>query len=216
MSLMPESLLTLDGLGRRFGEAWVFQALDWKLSAGKIALVTGPNGSGKTTLFKVLTTLLTPSAGDASVDGFSVKGEPGEVRKRIAWVPATDGGFFPRLTGRENLRFHASLLGLGRREADARMSDLAGAETLRRSLDTPYFLGSAGMRQMLHIARGWLSRPRLLILDEPTRSLDGQTKAEVLELMSGLADGASVLLSSHSPEEWQELSGSVLSLGGTA
>lgn len=202
---MPQPLLTLDRLGRRFGDRWIFQSLNWEVQEGEIAVLTGPNGSGKTTLLKVLSTLLLPTEGDARLGGQSLLKSARNVRRIIGWVPSTDGGFFPRLTGRENLRIHASLRGISRAKLEARLDEIGPLSALRRALDTPYCLSSAGMRQILHIARAWLPAPAILFLDEPTRSLDPETRAEVASLLRTAASTSAVLLSTHTESDWEGL-----------
>lgn len=212
---MPQPLLTLEKLGRRFGDRWIFRSLDWEVRAGDIGVLTGPNGSGKTTLLRVLATLLEPSEGNARIGGASLGGSIRDVRSAIGWVPAMEGGFFARLTGRENLRLHAYLRGLGRGEMENRLATLGRLPTLDGALTTPYCLSSAGMRQILHIARAWLSAPSLLLLDEPTRSLDKETRREVAHLLGAIGETSAVLLSSHTESDWEGPAVKRFSLGGS-
>ncbi len=216
MKDMPPPLLVLDNLGRRFGDRWIFRDLGWEVFAGEIAVLAGPNGSGKTTLLKVLSTLLSPSEGDARLSGKSLKDSPSGIRRLIGYVPSTDGGFFSRLTGWENLRLHASLRGMGRIEMDRRLGEMGTLRTLKRALDTPYFLSSAGMRQVLHIARAWLASPAVLFLDEPTRSLDPETRSEIAVVLRAVSARSAVLLSSHTESDWDGISTRTFRLGGEA
>ncbi len=216
MKPMPQPLLTLDNLGRRFADRWIFQSLNWEIREGEIAVLTGPNGSGKTTLLKVLATLLTPSEGDAVVGGKSLLRSAKGVRRAIGWVPATDGGFFSRLCGRENLLLHAYLRNIGRKEFNRRLGEIEKLPTLNRALSTPYCVCSAGMKQTLHIARAWLGHPAVLLLDEPTRSLDKQTRSEIGHLLTQVGQKSAVLLSSHTESDWEGVPAKKFELGGHA
>lgn len=194
-------LLHLDQLGRRFGDKWAFRSLSFSADAGQIVAVVGPNGAGKTTLLKVLGTLLTPSEGQARVNGFCVTRQAKLVRGSIAWVPATERGFFPRLTGLQNLRFHAKVARASTRHVDRFVEQWGNVPLIRQTLETPYHLGSAGMRQALHLSRALLSDPKVLLLDEPTRSLDVESRAMVWEWLKKVRPDRVVLVASHSAEE---------------
>ncbi len=198
-------LLRLEGLGRCFQERWVFRSLSLEANRGDIVALSGANGSGKTTLLRVLATLLTPSEGDGAVNGHSLVGAPTQVRRRIGWVPASEGGFFPRLNGHENLRFHGYLNKLSRKEFEGQLEQFPKLATLTAALKTPYYLCSAGMRQSLHLARVAMTKPEVFLLDEPTRSLDATTREEIWNLLKSAAGNSVVLLASHSEKECETL-----------
>lgn len=171
--------------------------VDLRVDRGEVVGLVGPNGAGKSTLFRIVATLLEPSAGLVTVDGSDVMADPPAVRRRIGLMLEGDRGFYARLTGRQNLEFFGAMIGL---EPEAAA---AIAEKLMRDLDLVgrdrrVFGYSAGMRVRLALARAMLGSPDLLLLDEPTRSLDPDASVEVLRLVRDMAgSGAAVLMSSH-------------------
>lgn len=205
MPTTSDAHLTLDRVGRRFGDRWIFRGVSLEARSGECVALAGPNGSGKTTLLRVLATLLTADEGEGTVCGQSLNLNPRRARRFLAYLPATERGFFPRLTGRENLFLHGYLRGLGRATIETRLAELAEVGAFGETLGAPFFLASSGMRQLLHLARVALARPALYLLDEPTRSLDSATAPVVRTFIRRLAVDSVVVLASHSEEECREL-----------
>jgi ABC-2 type transport system ATP-binding protein len=171
------------------------------VAPGEVVGLVGPNGAGKTTLLKIIATLLEPTRGRVEVDGYDVVRQPHRVRGRIGLVLAEDRGMYWRLSGQANLEFFGVLAGLPRDVARGRATelleqlDLAGRDKL-------LFGYSSGMRARLNIARALLAEPPLLVLDEPTRSLDPLASGLLGDLLRELASGGrAVLLSSHRLDE---------------
>ena len=150
----------------------VLDGVDLAVRRGEIFGLLGPNGAGKTTLMKVLSGLLLPGGGRALVAGFDVVEESLEVRKRIGLVHGDERTFFWRLSVAENLRFYATLYRIPRREADDRIKRLLDLVGLTDASDTRMDRFSTGMKQRAAIARGLLNDPEILLMDEPTRTLD--------------------------------------------
>ena len=171
------------------------------VAAGEIVGLVGPNGAGKTTLIKHIAGLLDPSRGSVTVDGFDVGTDPLAVKRRLGLVLGDERGVYWRLDGRWNLEFFGVLAGLPRPVARER----AGAALEQVGLahrDRLTFGYSSGMRGALNIARALVPDPPLLVLDEPTRSLDPLAAIEVNALLRRLADdGKAILLSSHRLDE---------------
>ena len=193
----PPRLLRL--LSRVASQRTVQALTDVSLSAGRGEVVglVGANGAGKTTLLHIIAGLLEPSSGSVRVDGFDVVADSLEARRRLGLVIADDRGFYWRLTGMENLTLFGVLAGLPREEARARADELMRQADLARR-DRMVFGYSSGMITRLHVARALIANPPLLLLDEPTRSLDPLVSLEVGRLVRRLADeGHAVLLSSH-------------------
>jgi ABC-2 type transport system ATP-binding protein len=179
--------------------------LDLHVDAGEIVGLVGPNGAGKTTLIKIVSTLLTPSGGRVTVDGFDTVSAPLEVRRRLGLVLADDRSIYWRLSGRNNLEFFGAMYGLSRMEALRRSAELMERVGLDHR-DKLVFGYSSGMRARLSIARALLHRPPLLLLDEPTRALDPLATNDVGVLLRDLAgEGTAVLLSSHRIDELEQV-----------
>ncbi len=170
-----------------------------KVERGEVFGFLGPNGAGKTTLLKVLATILLPSEGRALVAGADLLKEPGKVRAAVGLATGEERGAYWRISGRENLEFFAGLLGLSpraaRQRADATL-ELVDLLPNARELVGRY---STGMRQRLALARALLADPSVLLLDEPTRSLDVLGAERVLAVIERLAreEGKTVLLATH-------------------
>jgi ABC-2 type transport system ATP-binding protein len=175
---------------------------------GEIFGLVGANGAGKTTLLKILSTVLLPDRGTVLVDGIDVVAHPADVRTRLAVVPADERALFWRVSATENVRLFASLYGLrgaARDEAVERALDLVGLSSVGRQLVGSF---SSGMRQRTLIARALVTRPPILILDEPTRSLDPVTARELRRFIRDVLCnqlGATIVLATHSTEEALQL-----------
>ena len=188
--------------------------VSFTVGPGEIVGLVGPNGAGKTTLIKILGTLLQPTTGRASVGGFDVVERPHEVRRRLGLVLADDRGLYWRMTGRQNLEFFGVVAGLTRADARRRAQELLDALELSDA-DKLVFGYSTGMRARLNIARSLVADAGLLVLDEPTRSLDPLATAHVAELLQDLAgQGRSILLASHRLDEVTTLCARVVVLVG--
>ncbi|HUP14436.1 MAG TPA: ABC transporter ATP-binding protein [Acidimicrobiia bacterium] len=185
-------------LTKQYGETKVVNTLDLRTSPGEVFGLLGPNGAGKTTTILMLLGMVEPTSGDIEVLGLDPARNPLAVKSRVGYLPDAVG-FYPDLTGRENLRFTAELNRLSRGEADRRIDSLLVDVGLVDSGDRPVGVYSRGMKQRLGIADALIKRPEILILDEPTTAIDPEGVAEILGLISRLAkdEGVTILLSSH-------------------
>ncbi len=188
---------------------WVTAVEDTSLQIkeGEFFGLLGPNGAGKTTLIKLLCCLILPNSGTAQVFGYDIQKEERAVRKLVGLVSAEERSFFWRLTARENLEFYASLYHLSRQEIKERTEELLNLVGLTGEGDIRFQNYSTGMRQKLAIARGLLSHPRVLFVDEPTRSLDPVSAQAVRHLLKEkvVAEGKTVVLSTHNMSEAEQL-----------
>jgi ABC-2 type transport system ATP-binding protein len=172
--------------------------ISFSIREGELFGLLGPNGAGKTTTIKLLTTLLLPTSGRATVLGFDVATQTREVRRRIGYVFGGERGLYDRLTGLENLKYFADVYRVEPRAKAARIAELLELVGLTGREDERVEGYSRGMRQRLHIARGLLHDPPVVFLDEPTIGLDPVGARELRAVIGDLtAAGKAVLLTTH-------------------
>ena len=190
-------------MGReRSGETRALDDISLSVASGKVLVLLGPNGSGKTTTLKLVSTMLLPDAGRVLVDGADTRTQPDQVRKHVGFAVATERSFFPRLSARENLDFFAALDDVPRPARARRIQVLLERAGLVEAADTLVMKFSSGMYQRLGIARALIKQPSILLLDEPTRSLDPAAAMHFWNLVRELAaHGSTVMLATHSFSE---------------
>jgi ABC-2 type transport system ATP-binding protein len=190
-------------MGReRSGETRALQDLSLTVQHGKVLVLLGPNGSGKTTTLKLVSTMLLPDAGRVLVEGADTTKQPEQVRRHVGFAVAGERSFFPRLSARENLDFFAALEEVPRKLRPERIDAMLERTGLQDAADTLVMKFSSGMYQRLGIARALIKQPSVILLDEPTRSLDPASAARFWNLVRGLPDqGATVILATHSFNE---------------
>jgi len=196
--LDPVSRLTVPAL----------RGISFELNQGEVLALVGANGAGKSTLLRILTTLLLPTHGRAQVCGFDVAREPAKVRPQIGYHTGADACFYSRLSARENLVLFAALNNLSAHEASRRIAELSGPFGLGALLDRQVRTLSTGNIHRLGLARAMLHRPSVLLLDEPTRSLDPLSAAEfrrfLLHQIVGV-HGTTLIFASHTLTEVEQL-----------
>jgi ABC-2 type transport system ATP-binding protein len=197
----PNAIETFD-LTRKFGEMTAVDHINLRIHHGSIFGLLGPNGAGKSTAIKMLTTLLPPTSGTATVAGFDIVRTPQEVRRRIGYVPqilSADGG----LTGYENLKLSARLYGIPGDVRKQRIADALSFMGLQDAADKLVKNYSGGMIRRLEVAQAMLHRPAVLVLDEPTVGLDPIARQTVWERLLELRRDfeMTVLLTTHAMEE---------------
>lgn len=175
---------------------------------GELFGLIGPNGAGKTTLVKMLATLLWPTSGRALIKGLDTQRHENMVKSNIGFVSGEERSFYWRLTGRQNLRFFASLGNLFGAERERRIQEVLERLDLAEAADNMVYSYSSGMKQKLSIARGLLINPAVLFLDEPTKSIDPVIAQRLKsfirdDLVDG--EGKTVVLTSHRLEEIEQL-----------
>ncbi len=208
-------MIRAQGLGRRFGDQWAMQDLELELERGEVFGLLGPNGAGKTTTVRMLTALIAPTTGRATVDGFDVAASPDEVRRRVGLLTETPS-LYERLSAAQNLDFFGELHGVPhgvRRERAERLLRLFDLWDRRNDLAGTF---SKGMKQKLAIARALLHEPSVLFLDEPTSGLDPEAAFVVREAIGRLKrEGRTIVLATHDLDEAERLSDRIAFLRGT-
>ncbi|MEW6570515.1 MAG: ABC transporter ATP-binding protein [Nitrospirota bacterium] len=179
-----------------------------EIQAGEIFGLLGPNGAGKTTLIKILATLITPDSGSGTICGYDIFRQAHDVRRVIGLVNTSERSFYWRLTGRQNLEFFATLNSLTRQSRKKRIEELLNLVRLEDMADTPFMKYSTGQKQRLAISRALLAAPRVLLMDEPTSSLDPLGALEIRkftkeELVGEY--GKTVLWCTHNLKEAEEM-----------
>lgn len=159
--------------------------LDLRVERGRVFCLLGPNGAGKTTLIKILATLVVPDEGRASVGGFDVEHHPGPVKRAVGFAINDERSFYWRLTGRQNLEFFGALHGLRGPARDRRIDEVLELTGLGGAAGQRFNAYSTGMRQMLAFARALLADADILLVDEPTRSLDPRAADTVRAFLRG-------------------------------
>ena len=193
-------------LTKRYGDRVAVDRLDLEVRAGEIFGLLGQNGAGKTTTILMLLGLTEPSGGASRVMGLDPTRHPLEVKRRVGYLPDAVG-FYGTMTGRENLRYTARLNGLRGADAEDHIDLVLEQVGLSDRADTRTETYSRGMLQRLGIADALIKDPDVLILDEPTASIDPIGVIEILELLRGLVRerGMTVLLSSHLLDQVQSV-----------
>jgi ABC-2 type transport system ATP-binding protein len=182
----------------RCGETVALKNVAFSTAGGEVLVLLGPNGSGKTTTLKLISTMLLPDGGSVRVGGFDTQRDADKVRRQVGIAVATERSFFPRLSGRENLEFFAALDEVPRRERAQRINEVLRDTGLDEQADTLVMKFSSGMYQRLGIARALVKRPGVLLLDEPTRSLDAATTGHFWATIRALAaQQTTILLATH-------------------
>lgn len=212
---MTDLALDLRGLSRTFTvrggtDRIALDSIDLSLPTSGVHGLLGPNGAGKTTLCKIASTVLLPTSGAARVLGHDVVAEAGAVRRLIGIVFGGERGLYGRLTAMENLQFWCAMHGLGVREGRRRSTELLQRLGLAdRAKDTVERF-SRGMKQRLHLARGLVSDPPLLLLDEPTVGMDPVSARDFRDLVTELrGEGRTILLTTHDMAEAEAVCDSV-------
>ncbi len=191
-----------------FRQLTALEDVNLDIRQGELFGLLGPNGAGKTTLIKILTTLLSPSSGLATVAGIDVVKQPEEVRKMINMVSGGETSGYGLLTVRENLWMFAQFYGIASKEANQRIKTLAEIVGIADRLNTKSSDLSTGLRQKMNIIRGFLTDPRILFLDEPTLGLDVGAARDVRSFVRRWMEddhGRTLLLTTHYMAEADDL-----------
>ncbi|MFM7599402.1 MAG: ATP-binding cassette domain-containing protein [Actinomycetota bacterium] len=198
-------IIVAEGLVKKFGDVVALDGLDLRVPEGTVYGLLGPNGAGKTTCVRILTTLLKPDAGAATVAGFDVVKRPNAVR-RVIGLTGQYAAVDEYLSGRENLRMFGDLYHLAPGYVKERSQELLERFDLADAADRSLRTYSGGMRRRLDLAASLIAKPRILFLDEPTTGLDPRSRIGLWEVIKDLvADGTTVLLTTQYLDEADQL-----------
>lgn len=197
-------------LTRRFGDTVAVDGIDLRIEAGEIYGFLGPNGAGKSTMLRMLTTLLKPSSGSASVAGYDIERQPEPIRLRIG-VALQEAALDPKQTGRELLDLQGRLYGLTAAERRGRLGELVELIDIGEAIDDRIGTYSGGMRRRLDLAAALVHEPEILFLDEPTTGLDPSSRVSLWDEVRRLNGelGTTIFLTTQYLEEADTLAGRV-------
>lgn len=189
-------------------EVTALENVNIQVEEGELFGLLGPNGAGKTTFIKILSTLVLPSEGSAFVNGYDVTRHEKKIKRIIGYIISEERSFYWRLTGRQNLRFFARLNNLPDHLADRKIKKLADFIGLENDMDKLFQNYSSGVKQKMAIARGMLTDPKILLLDEPTRYLDPIVTQNLRKFIKDVVVGEArktVVIATNNMPEAEEL-----------
>lgn len=199
--MTTDAAIHCEGLRKVFGELVAVDGLDLTVHRGEVFGLLGPNGSGKTTTIRMLTGLMTPSGGRATVDGVDVTEAPEQVRRRIGYM-SQRFGLYDDLTVGENMRFYASVYGLRGERRTRRLEELEEELGFGERLHQMAGTLSGGWKQRLALACATAHRPRVLFLDEPTAGVDPAARRQFWDLIYEFArQGITIMVTTHYMDE---------------
>lgn len=203
---MGNTIIRTVGLTKQYDEVTAVSGLNLEIQQGEVFGLLGPNGAGKTTTTLMLLGLTEPTSGTASIDGHDCTKDPISVKSIVGYLPDSVG-FYPELTGRENLRFTGQLNGLSSAVCEARIDALLERVGMTYAADRKTGGYSRGMKQRLGIADVLMKDPKVIIMDEPTLGIDPEGMRELIALIRELSvqDGRTILISSHQLYQIQQI-----------
>jgi len=205
---MP-SILEVQNLVKNYGDFTAVKGITFDIKEGEIFSLLGPNGAGKTTTISMLSTLYTPTSGDAIIGGHSISKDPMSVKQVIGVVPQ-ELALYEDLTAKENLVFWGQMYGLSGKALNSRVDEVLEQIGLVDKAKNRVKTYSGGMKRRVNIGVGLLHKPRLLFMDEPTVGIDPQSRCAILDTVKDLnKQGMTVLYTTHYMEEAAELSNRV-------
>lgn len=201
-----ENIIETSHLTKQYGSKTAVNDLNLSIRKGEVFGLLGPNGAGKTTTILMLLGLTEPTKGTASIAGCDCTRNPLGVKSNVGYLP-DNVGFYPDMTGRQNLRFTGRLNGLGKKELEERIDQLLERVGMTDAADKKAGTYSKGMRQRLGIADVLIKDPQVIIMDEPTLGIDPEGMRVLLNMIRELSvkDGRTVLISSHQLQQIQQV-----------
>ena len=215
MESRAKTIIRTKALSKKFGDLLAVDSVSFNIRAGEIFGFLGPNGAGKTTVINMLTTLLDPTSGSARVAGFDLLNEKEKIRESIALI-SQEGSIDGSLNGWENLKFYGMLYHIDKDVLEERIRMALDSVKLysRRNVQVKYYSG--GMKRRLELAKVFITKPKVMFLDEPTLGLDPQAREAIWERIIELRakEGVTVFLTTHYMEEAEALCDRVAIIDG--
>jgi len=203
------NILEVQNLAKNYADFQAVKGVSFSIKEGEIFSLLGPNGAGKTTTISMLSTLYSPTSGDATIDGHSVTKDPMSVRAVIGVVPQ-DLALYEELTARENLIFWGQMYNLSGKSLNTRVDEVLEQIGLTDKARKRVKTFSGGMKRRVNIGVGLLHKPKVLFMDEPTVGIDPQSRRAILDTVKDLnKQGMTLLYTTHYMEEAEELSNRV-------
>ena len=200
------TILEVHDLKKKYGEFEAVRGISFSIEAGEIFSLLGPNGAGKTTTISILSTLLEPTSGDATIGGHSIRQDAMAVRRIIGVVPQ-EIALYDTLNARENLFFWGRMYGMSGNTLAGRVDEVLQQIGLVEKANAHVQTYSGGMKRRLNIGVGLLHHPQIIFMDEPTVGIDPQSRRNILDSVKELnRQGMTVVYTTHNMEEAQELS----------
>ncbi len=203
---MPDHIIEIQELTKKYGEHIAVNSLTLSIRKGEVFGLLGPNGAGKTTTTLLLLGLTEPTSGSARINGIDCTRQPIQIKRFVGYLP-DNVGFYPDLTGRENLRITGRMNGVAEEQMEETIDRLLKRTGMLEAADKKTGTYSKGMKQRLGIADILMKDPDVLIMDEPTNGIDPEGMRELMVLIRELAelDGKTILISSHQLHQIQQI-----------
>ncbi len=194
-------MVNIFNISKRFNNITALKNVSFEVGDGQIMGLLGENGAGKSTLLRILSTILAPTSGTATISGYDILRNSEDVRKNIGILFGSNSGLYDRLTARENLEFFAKLNGMEQKKINERIDYLAEKFSFSEYMNRQIYTFSKGMKQKIAVARSIIHNPSVMILDEPDAGLDFISAKIVFDFIELCKkEGKSIIFSSHSME----------------
>lgn len=199
-------MLRVENLTKKFKKVTAVDNVSFEVNPGEIIGLLGENGAGKTTTLRMLATMLKPTSGNATIDGYNIIDNPNKIRERIGILFGGDVALYDRLTGRENMIYFAKLNGMSDLEANQAVNKIASELEMSDYIDRPVGKYSRGMKQKVSLARSIIHQPDVMLFDEPSTGLDVLSCKLIHDfILKCKKDNKAIVFSSHNMYETEKL-----------
>ena len=199
-------MLRVENLTKKFKKVTAVDNVSFEVNPGEIIGLLGENGAGKTTTLRMLATMLKPTSGNATIDGYNIIDNPNKIRERFGILFGGDVALYDRLTGRENMIYFAKLNGMSDLEANQAVNKIASELEMSDYIDRPVGKYSRGMKQKVSLARSIIHQPDVMLFDEPSTGLDVLSSKLIHDfILKCKKDNKAIVFSSHNMYETEKL-----------